>query len=149
MRGQRESKCLAHGARRMGAIVILAAAVFLVGCDEKPVGPSAEEVGTRFYEALKRGDFAAAAALYVDKMPREQIIAELKENRSQLGDLQQYNLKDVVTNTVFSGRRYILKYKTRYTNQHATEGLILFQPVSDNVIRIEAHNVRTRGTRGP
>ena len=116
----------------------------LSACSEEPVGPTAEEVGQQFYEAVQRGDFAAAADLYIEEIPRQEIIAELERNREELGDLEDFRLKDTVVNTVFSGRRYILKYKTRYSKKHATEGLILFQPVSDRIVRIEMHNVRTR-----
>ena len=126
------------------ALLLLWGLGILSACSEEPVGPTAEEIGQQFYEAVQRGDFAAAADLFIDKIPRQEIIAELERNREELGDLEAFRLKDTVVNTVFSGRRYILKYKTRYSKKHATEGLILFQPVSDRIVRIEMHNVRTR-----
>ncbi len=128
------------------AALLLSMVLVLAGCGESgPVGPSAEEIGEQFYAAVKNGDFAAAADLYVEKQPRDQVIRELQANQQRLGDLESYKFKDSVVNTVFSGVRYILRYNTQYSSgSRATEGLIMFQPVSDNVIRIEIHNVQTR-----
>ena len=127
-------------------LLMLLMLVTLTGCGESgPVGPSAEEIGEQFYAAVKRGDFAAAAELYVEKQPRSAIVRQLEENQQRLGDLESYKFKDIVVNTVFSGVRYILRYNTKYSKgSRATEGLIMFQPVSDNVIRVEIHNVQTR-----
>jgi len=117
----------------------------LSGCGlSGPVGPNAEQVGELFYAALVKGDFAAAADLYVEKRSRAEIIQELEEYQQRLGDLKSYKKKDMVVNTVYSGVRYIIKYKTQYTQLNATEGLIMFQPVTDNIIRVEIHNVQTR-----
>ncbi len=126
--------------------LLLLMVITLTGCGESgPAGPSAEEIGEQFYVALKQGDFASAAELYVEKQPRAEIIRQLEEYQQKLGDLESYKFKDIVVNTVFSGVRYILRYNTTYTNgTRATEGLIMFQPVSDNIIRIEIHNVQTR-----
>ncbi len=127
------------------AALLLLLIFTLSGCGSAGlVGPKAEQVGELFYAALKKGDFAAAADLYVKKRPRAEIIQELEEYKQRLGDLQSYKMKDVVVSTVFSGVRYIIRYKTQYTQIKATEGLIMFQSVSDDFIRIEIRNVQTR-----
>ncbi|HFQ92335.1 MAG TPA: hypothetical protein ENK29_05610 [Chromatiales bacterium] len=128
------------------AVLLLSMIFGVAGCGESgPVGPTAEEIGETFYAAVKSGDFATAADLFQDKQPRDQVIRQLEANQQRLGDLQSYKFKDIMVNTVFSGVRYILRYNTQYSSgTKATEGLILFQPVSDNVIRIEVHNVQTR-----
>ncbi len=125
--------------------LLLLLIVTLSGCGAAGLaGPPAEQVGELFYEALKKGDFTAAADLYVQKRPRAEIVQELEEYQQRLGDLKSYKMKDMVVSTVFSGVRYILRYKTQYTQRNLTEGLIMFQSVSDDFIRIEIRSVQTR-----
>ncbi len=121
-------------------LVVLLPALALAACSSEPVGPGPAQVGEQYYEAVKAGDFGAAAALYVQDVPREAVVAELVANRQRLGDLESYRRTDLVSYTTSGGMRYTLRFMTRYANGHAIEGLMLFQSATDNVVRIEEKN---------
>ena len=108
---------------------------------------AAENVATRFFEAAKAKDYARAAGLFVDAEMGARAADQLQLNQSKLGDLQDYELRHSTVNTVFSGRRFTLKYVTKYTNFGATETLIMFESVSEPGIKIEVYNVASEGLR--
>ena len=72
-------------------------------------------------------------------------VDQLKLNQNKLGNLQSYKLRDATVNTVFSGRRFTLKYVTKYPEYGATEWLIMFENVSEPGIKIEVYKVDSKG----
>lgn len=119
--------------------------VVLAGCGATPPAVPVEQVAGRFYEAIKNRDFPTAASYYADTIPREDRVQELQEIQAAMGDLQTYELKEKLTNTVYSGIRYIYKYRLQYTGGVLTETLVMFENVSGDPIRIEARNYRLKG----
>lgn len=128
---------------RQTGFLIMAAIVALVlaGCTPGPVGPGPQQIGELYYEAIKAGDFEAAAGLYATDVSRTAVVDELEATRRRLGDLESYRMTDLVSYTASGGMRFTLRFMVRYSNGHATESLMLFQSGSDNLIRIEQHVV--------
>lgn len=108
---------------------------------------AAERVAARFFEVVKAKNFAAVATMFSQPESGDQAIDQLQINQSKLGDLQSYELRKTDVNTVFSGRRFTLRYVTRYPEFTATETLILFESVSEPGIKIEVYNVSSEGLR--
>lgn len=136
---------------RAGAVLLCA---LLVGCsDPGDTVNMAEQVADGYYQALKNKDFEKAAGFFMDTraQPRAQWLDELRAYNSKLGELQSYELVDKVVNTVYSGTRYTLRYKTKYSKFPAYETLILFEGVSSfggsngNVLRLEGLIIRSKG----
>lgn len=123
-------------------IILATLALMCAGCTQDPEGPSAEEVGDRYFSAVRSGDFEAAASLYAPEVPHHLVVAELRETQERLGDLEDYTRTDLVSYIAGGSRSYTLKYKTRYETQHATESLLL-QPGSDNRIYIKRNEFQT------
>jgi hypothetical protein len=117
-----------------------------VGMGGSPV-EDAEKVAARFFEAVKTRDYAKAAGLFIDAESGARAVDQLQLNLTALGDLQSYELRGTTVNTVFSGRRFTLKYVTKYTGFGATERLIMFEGVSEPGIRIEVYSVTSEGLR--
>jgi hypothetical protein len=94
--------------------------------------PMAEKVAGNFYQAVKNKDFEKAASYFQDTPndPRGRWLAELRLNNEKLGGLESYKLVDKEVDTVYSGTRYILVYRTKYAKRTARETLILFTGVS-------------------
>lgn len=107
----------------------------------------AERIANRFFEAARAGDYDAAAALFVDPASAAMAVDQLKLNQIKLGELQSYELRDTTVNTIFSGRRFTLKYVTRHAAFGATETLILFESVSEPGIKLEVYHVTSEGLR--
>jgi hypothetical protein len=124
------------------AIIALVLAVMIAGCRSEPVGPGPGQVGELYYDAIKAGDFYAAAELYVPGVPRGAVVDELEMTRERLGDLENYRRTDLVSYTASGGMRFTLRFMTRYSKGHATEGLMLFQSSADNIVRIEQHTIQ-------
>ncbi len=128
-------------------IATLACVLALAGCQiGPPSSGAAERVASEYYQAIKAQDLAGAVMFYQDTnvQPREQWLQQLEDQREKLGDLQSYELVETTVNTVFSGVRYILRYKTRYTQATATETLIMFESVSDSKMVIQGLTLRSR-----
>ena len=136
-----------------GAVLLCA---LLIGCsDPGDTDKMAEQVADGYYQALKNKDFEKASQFFMETRvePRAQWLDEIRENNSKLGDLKSYKLVDKVVNTVYSGTRYTLKYKTEYAKFPAYETLILFDGVSTfgaangggNKLQIEAMTIRSKG----
>ena len=94
--------------------------------------PMAKQVADDFYQAVKNKDFKKAAGYFQDSPndPRGRWLAELNQNEKTLGDLESYKLVDKEVDTVYSGTRYILVYRTKYAKREARETLIAFIGVS-------------------
>ena len=114
----------------------------------------AQQVADGYYQALKNKDFPKAAGYFMDTkaVPRAQWLDELRDYHDKLGDLQSFKLVGQQVNTVYSGTRYTLHYKTQYSKFPATETLILFDGVSTfgggkggNVLQIESLILRSKG----
>ena len=128
--------------------------VLPVGCsDPGDTVDMAQQVADGYYQALKNKDFEKAAGYFMDTKaaPRAQWFDELRDYHSKLGELQSYELVGKVVNTVYSGTRYTLRYKTQYSKFPATETLILFDGVSSfgggngNVLQLESLIIRSKG----
>jgi len=128
----------------------------LLGCssDEGNSTNMAEQVGTGYYQALKNNNFDKAADFFMDtkNKPRAMWLDQIKENHQKLGDLKSFKLVGHVVNTVYSGTRYTLKYRTQYSKADAYETLILFDGVSTfgggkggNILLIESMLIRSKG----
>lgn len=121
---------------------LVALCLVLAACNPAPPGPGPQAIGDLYYQAIQSGDFAAAAELYASDVSRQAVIDELASNRERFGELESYRMTDLVSYTASGGLRYTLRYMTRYANGHATEGLMLFQSATDNLVRIEQHTVQ-------
>lgn len=119
---------------RLSAVLLLLA---LAACSSGPVGPGPQQVGEMYYAAVMAGDFGAAAELYTRDVPREAVIAELEANRQRFGDLESYQMTDLVSYNASGGMRFTLRFMTRYSNENAVEGLMMFQSGTDNIVRIQ------------
>ena len=127
--------------------------LLLVGCsDPGNTVDMAQQVADGYYQALKNKDFEKAAGYFMNTKaePRAQWLDELRDYHSKLGDLQSFELVGKVVNTVYSGTRYTLHYKTQYSKFPATETLILFDGVSSfggnaNVVQLESLIIRSKG----
>ncbi len=93
---------------------------------------SAKKVADNFYQAVKENDFKKAASYFQDTPndPRGRWLDELSRNQKTLGNLESYKLVDKEVDTVYSGTRYILVYRTKYAKREASETLIAFIGVS-------------------
>ncbi len=121
---------------------VIALCLALAACNPAPPGPGPQAIGDLYYQAIQAGDFAAAAELYASGVSRAMVVDELASTRERLGALESYRMTDLVSYTASGGMRYTLRYMTRYANGHATEGLMLFQSATDNLVRIEQHTVQ-------
>jgi hypothetical protein len=92
----------------------------------------AEQLADKFFQAVKNKDFEQAASYFQDtpRDPRGRWLAELQDNNGKFGELESYKLVDKEVDTVYSGTRYILVYRARYSKQPVRETLILFNGVS-------------------
>lgn len=120
---------------------ILLAVTALAGCTPAPVGPGPQQVAEMYYQAVRSGDFKAAAELYTADTSTTAVIDQLESNRRHLGELQSYRMTDLISYPANGGTRYNLRFMTNYAGQHATEGLILFLSDNDNRVRIEEHQI--------
>ena len=135
-------------------LVVLLLCAWLAGCsDPGNTMGMAEQLADNFYQAVKSKDFDKAAAYFQDSPsdPRGRWLAELRENNSKLGSLEDYKLVDKEVDTVYSGTRYIFVYQTQYSKYPARETLILFDGVSTfgggdkNVMAIQGMVVKSKG----
>lgn len=125
---------------------LLLLAFVLAACHPEPQGPTAEQLGELYFEAIKAGDFDAAAALYDEDVPREAVRRELRAMHEQFGGLEDYTMTDLVSYIAGGSRSYTLKYKTRYANHHASEGLLI-QLGRDNRMRIKRNEFQAGSAR--
>ncbi len=95
----------------------------LAGCSEPPRSPEIRGLDKQFYELVKQKDFEQASAMFAPEESPDQWMAYLKHNNEELGDLQSYELKDTVVNTILTGTVYISRYKTKYSKGEANEVL--------------------------
>ncbi len=121
---------------------LLIAVLAVAGCSQAPMGPGPQEIGELYYQAIKAGDFERAAELYARNVPRSMVVDDLEATRERLGDLESYRMTDLVSYTASGGMRYTLRFMTRYSRGHSTEGLMLFQSSADNLVRIEQHTLQ-------
>lgn len=121
---------------------LLIAILAMAGCSREPLGPGPQEIGELYYQAIKAGEFEHAAELYAPNVPRSMVVDELEATRQRLGDLESYRMTDLVSYTASGGMRYTLRFMTRYSRGHSTEGLMLFQSSADNLVRIEQHTLQ-------
>ena len=133
------------------AVALLLCAM-LWGCSEPPnTSGMAEQVADNYYQSLKNKDFDKAAAEFADTPgePRAKWRDQLRDYNSKLGDLQSYQFLGKEVDTVFTGTRYILRYKTQYSKFPATEMLIVFEGVSsyggENGMQIQGVIVKSKG----
>jgi len=124
----------------------------LLGCSQPAnTVDMAEQLADDYYQALKNKDFDKAAANFADTPgePRAKWQEQLRDYNSKLGDLQSYQFIDKEVDTVFTGTRYILRYKTQYSKFPATEMLIVFEGVSSyqegNGMQIQSVVVKSKG----
>ena len=125
----------------MWTILIL---LTLAGCSSESTGITPEQLASKFYNAIINKDFNSAVLLYGSDMPAEAHMQELQELQSKLGDLQSYELRDTIVNTVFSGTRYIYTYRLQYASTAVTELLIMFKSVRGEPLHIEVRNYKIR-----
>ncbi len=132
---------------------LLLLGLLLLGCSDpgNTVG-MAEQVADAYYQAIKNKDFEGASTLFMDTsaMPRAQWLDQIREYHGKLGDLESHELVSTVASTVYSGTRYTLQYKTKYSKFPASETLILFDGVSTfgdspNVLQVEGLVIRSPG----
>ncbi len=95
----------------------------LAGCSEPPRSPEMRDLDKQFYELVKQKEFEQASAMFAPEESPDEWIAYLKHNNEELGDLQSYELKDTVVNTILTGTVYISRYKTKYSKGEASEVL--------------------------
>ncbi|MBI2778778.1 MAG: hypothetical protein HYX62_03190 [Gammaproteobacteria bacterium] len=95
----------------------------LSGCSDPPRSPEMRDIDRQFYELIKQKDFEQATAMFAPEESPDEWMAYLKHNNEELGDLQSYELKDTVVNTILTGTVYISRYKTKYSKGEANEVL--------------------------
>lgn len=120
----------------------------LAGCGKQGSVESATSMVDSFFQAVKNKDFERASGFFMDSAtrPRQEWLDELKEAHDKLGELQSYSLQNKIVNTVYSGMRYTLSYKVKYSKYDATMNLIIFEGVSgDSIPQIEVMQVHSAG----
>lgn len=95
----------------------------LAGCSDPPRSPEMRDIDKQFYELIKQKNFEQATAMFAPEESPDEWMAYLKHNNEELGDLQSYELKDTVVNTILTGTVYISRYKTKYSKGEANEVL--------------------------
>ncbi|MFQ5488096.1 MAG: hypothetical protein ACE5ET_06615 [Gammaproteobacteria bacterium] len=110
-------------------------ASLLTACTIPDHGGQAQALAQRYYDFLKEGQFAEAAALFPPGK-REQQLEILQDEQKRFGDLQDYRINSVETNTVYSGKFYIFITDTRYEKTAAGEILTLLEKVNDDKLYI-------------
>lgn len=102
-----------------------------------------------FFSAIKTQDFETASAFFIESAtrPREEWLNQLREYHEELGELQDYALQSKVINTVYSGARYTLMYRVKFSKRDANINLIVFEGVSsDAAPQIEVMQVHPVGS---
>lgn len=125
--------------------IALLAGLLLIGC--APSGPPGDNIAKQkaeaIFTAIEQQDFDRAVSLYPEPFfnvtSRRAWKQRLEGINRQLGALQGYELNDLIVNTVFSGTRYTLEYKTRYTNGEADETLIFFHELNQDQVNLVSH----------
>lgn len=115
--------------------------VFLAACTDPPKTIQPGKMDRQFYELVKQKDFDQAAMLFSDEKSPDEWAAYLKENNALLGDLQGYEVKDSVVNTILTGQVYITRYKTRYARGEANEVVTIKDEINNGGIRIVMYKV--------
>lgn len=133
----------APGARRLIAYLFLILLMAgLAGCAPGEDGDRqhARKVITQYYDAIKRGDFAAAAALYPQEQ-QQKWQAFLAREWAPLGRMQSYVIKGVEINTVFSGRIYLFKVTTHNENGDTFDMVTIFKKLNQDGYPIQSHKI--------
>lgn len=111
----------------------------LTACDrpKDPVYPMESTLLTRFYEAIKAQDFAAAARLTTKDRSPEEWVAELEVQNKEWGNLLAYrSVAHPQVHTVLSGTRYTYKYRVQYAKHVMSETFVLNEDVNTGVLGI-------------
>ncbi len=111
------------------------AALLLVACSVPEHAGQSRRIAQHYYDLIKAGQFAQAAAMYPPKM-RDRWQHKLQTTDAQLGDLQSYKINKLEESTVYSGKFYIFMVNTRYEKATAGEILTLLEKVNDNKLYI-------------
>lgn len=110
-------------------------------------GDQAQEVVRKFQAAFNAGNHDAALMLYGDEFfqlrSRESWLAQLRQMREKLGELQSSQLSESQINTVYSGRQFLFVFVNKYSLGNATETMVLLQPVDSPQIKIVMHKVES------
>ncbi len=114
---------------------LILGAVLLTACTIPDHSGQAQALAQQYYELLKKRQFAEAAALFPPDN-REQQLAILQDEHQRLGDLKDYRINSVETNTVYSGKFYIFITDTRYEKTAAGEILTLLEKVNEDKLYI-------------
>lgn len=129
--------------------MVLLAMLAVAACRAGLGGPTGEQVAVSqadaIFAAIKAKDFQHAASLYSDQFYRattpQKWQAHLERINDKWGDLQSYELSNVVVNSVYSGVRFALKYKTEYAKRGAFETLVFFRRIDQDRINIITHRM--------
>lgn len=121
--------------------------LLISGCSKTSTVESAMHTMDAFFQAVKSQNFEQAGGFFLDSatQSRQQWVDQLQEYQDKLGDLQSYTLQNKIINTVYSGTRYTLTYKVKYSKHDAVETFILFEGVSEADTHIEVMRVQSAG----
>lgn len=132
----------------LGWMGLACACLLLVtGCAKTSTLEAATRMMDAFFQAVKNNDFDQAGSFFIDSatQSRQQWLDQLREYQGKLGDLQSYALQNKIINTVYSGTRYTLTYKVKYTRHDAVATFIVFEGVSGEGAHIEVMRVQSAG----
>lgn len=150
--GRRRRRFISHGDTaikhlRLSVIVLLWAAL-VAGC-APPQGPTGKQIAIKkadaILDAIKAQDFKRAASLYSTQFYKittpASWQAHLEKIHEKYGDLKGYRLEKVIVNSVYSGARFSLKFRTNYAKRDAVETMVFFRPINGDKIEIATHEM--------
>lgn len=131
-----------------GTGIMYVCLLLMSGCTKTSTLEAALHTMDAFFQAIKSHNFDQAGTYFIDSatQSRQQWVDQLQEYQTKLGDLQSYTLQNKIINTVYSGTRYTLTYKVKYSKQDTVETFILFEGVSDPDVHIEVMRVQPAGS---
>jgi len=133
---------------RHRVLLLLLVAFVTAGC-APPQGPTGKQIAIKkadaILDAIKSKDFKHAASLYSAQFYKVTTPAKwqahLEQVHQKYGDLKRYRLEKVIVNSVYSGARFSLKFRTEYAKRDAVETMVFFRPINGEKVEIATHKM--------
>ncbi len=138
-------------------LVMLLLFFALSGCGVTSAKPEAEALVAQYFNAIKSGAFDEAARFFSEKPAeensREELLNDLKDMRSQLGTLEDYELVHwgvTVTSQKSAGGTFVsLVYRVKYSLYETQETFIVLKPLTGGPAAISRHEINSKRFASP